>query len=100
MLPSLREQHAKNFPSGEYALGVESRFEKSTDVIRSAIFWPDIASRGDIYIRASGVREGLGDTALWPAGNDQLDSSGGRPQPIAEAYVREPRNPFVLSKSA
>ena len=43
------------------------------DVIGSAIFYFDIFAWGDIDIDASGVGECLSDTALWPAGNDQLE---------------------------
>jgi len=56
-------------PFAIYLHGIESRLEKCTDVIRSTIFWLNITARGNIDIGANGVRESLGDAALWSAGN-------------------------------
>jgi len=60
-------------PSIFHHPAVEIVLEECTDVIGSTITWHDILARGNIDMRPDGVGECLGDTVLWPAGDDQLE---------------------------
>jgi len=44
-----------------------------TDVFRSTISQLDVTTRGNSDINTDGFGEGLADTVLWSAGNNQLE---------------------------
>jgi len=52
---------------------LKSLLEECTNVVGGTIIQLDILARGNIDMGTDGVRECLGDTVIWLAGNDQLE---------------------------
>ena len=53
--------------------GVESWFNKCTDIVRSIVFQHDVAARENIDMCDGGFEEHFGYSILWLACNDQLE---------------------------